>query len=241
MPVINVDQELAAYQARQQQINPNGWIVDARGIPVPPNQAEYLAAYGNGPGIGYFGIWAPNPQYDPKWTPAANSSQFSTQFNFDTIGQTIPRSIGHVPLPMRLIWVLGVEQSGAEITVPTFTAAWALCRPIDPTEEGIVAAIFSGGQTIYDPNQGGVVIPDGMDDATATALKDALEASVIYPGDENQEPAPLIVSDKGEQTPAFRGLRYIIIPGMPVSQSQLSMQWNRSNSIPAVEFAAGFN
>lgn len=40
----------------------------------------------------------------------------------------------------------------------------------------------------------------------------------LYPGDETQEPDPLIVADKGDLTPAFRGLCYIVFERLPLRQ-----------------------
>ncbi len=79
----------------------------------------------------------------------------------------------------------------------------------------------------------------------------ALEGMVIYPGDEAQLPSPLIVADKGAAaTNAFRGIRYVTIPGWPfaatfnanltgtaVATGQLgfpvlTFEWQRSNAGP---------
>lgn len=228
--------------------NPNGYPIDAYGNPVPPTVQRYLIATGSLPNAGTFGIWANNPQYNPQalpgTSPAPLASQFSSKFIFDTIGQTIYRAIGHVSLPLRVIWVLGIENSGDTLATATMTAAYALCAPIDPTEEGDIGALLLGGNVIYDPSKGGVIIPEGMDATTAALMTTAINNIVIYPGDEAQQPAPLIVADKGgSRTPAFRGLRYIIVPGWPLSQGipSLTAQWNRTNDISfnAVDFDAG--
>lgn len=236
---------------------PSGLPVDAYGNPVYPNQPTYVSMivnYGNGPQT----TTVRNPQYNPNYgTGNINNNITSTvippsyQITFDTIGQTIYRSIGHCRLPLRMIWAQGIVASGSTTTSPTLTFAAALCAPIDPTEEGQVAVIFQGSNAIYDPDQGGIIAPDGLSVEDAAALANSLNNAVVYPGDEAQQPAPLIVADKGANlTNAFRGLRYIIFPLFPLKISMgtgLSVQWQRTNDIPsktaytpaAVEFAAG--
>jgi hypothetical protein len=151
-----------------------------------------------------------------------------------------------------MIWAQGIVHSGDTTVSPTLTFAAALCSPIDPEEEGQVAVIFNGSTALYDPDQGGIIAPDGLSVEDAAALTASLSAAVVYPGDEAQLPAPLIVDDKGASTVnAFRGLRYIIFPLFPLkvnTGSGLSVQWTRTNDLnkrttpytpAAVEFAAG--
>lgn len=185
----------------------------------------------------------------PFQTPTGIPPQF--QFVFDTIGQTIIRSIGHCRLPLRIIWAQGIEASGDTTTSSTISFAAALCAPIDPEETGSVVGLSAGGSVLYDSGGGGIIVPDGMTPETAALLTAAINNIVIYPGDEAQEPAPLIVADKGaDKTNAFRGIRYIIFPGWPLDAgipSNLSIQWQRTNNITlnstytpsgAVEFVA---
>jgi hypothetical protein len=235
----------------QAVFNPNNYTVDARGAVVTPDQPIYISAFGTYPGGGSFSSYSPNPQYDPNWNP--NSSAAGTpappppqyQFTFDTIGQTIFRTIGHCRLPLRPIWAEGIDTYGQTTTNQTLSFAAALCAPLDPTEDGSITSIFLGNSALFDA--GSVVVPSGMDDTTAAQLKYALENIRYYPGTEDQEPDSLIVADKGASlTNAFRGLRYIVFPSWPLAvgmPSNLSAQFTRTNTISysatAVEFAAG--
>jgi hypothetical protein len=136
-------------------------------------------------------------------------------FTFDTIGQTIYRSIGNVRLPLRPIWAQGIEESGDETTSNTQTAAFALCAPIDPDEDIDLFALWDGGTKIY--HSGTATAPAGWTDSDIALLLASIDGAMIYPGDEAQEPAPLIVADKGpDRTNAFRGIRYIVIPNYPL-------------------------
>lgn len=183
-------------------------------------------------------------------TAAPAPPQF--QFTFDTIGQTIFRSIGHCRLPLRTLWAEGVNESGDISISNTQTFAAALCAPIDPLEEGEIFAIWAGGSQVF--NSSGVATPDGWTPEDAALLSASLSNIVIFPGDEAQLPASLIVADKGaDKTNAFRGIRYIIIPNYPVNGGngagglpQLSIGWLRNNDgqspredSGAVEFYAG--
>lgn len=227
---------------------------DANGIPVSSSQQVFEAYRVRLPEGGGYVQYAVNPNYaapvasTTQTTPAPLAPQFT--FTFDTIGQVIARSIGHCTLPLRIIWAQGINQSGDTTTAPTLTFAAALCAPLDPGEEGVIGAIYAGSTILFDPTQGGVVIPDGTSDTNAALLQDAINNAIIYPGDEQQLPSPLIQSDKGvDLTNAFRGLRYIIFPNYPLgvgSINALQVQWQRTNSLStstyspaAVEFAAG--
>lgn len=181
--------------------------------------------------------------------PAPAPAHF--QYTFDTIGQVIFRSIGHCRLPLRTIWAQGINASGDTSISSTQTFAAALCAPIDPLEEGEIFAIWSGGSNIY--NTSGVVTPDGWTPEDAALLATSLANVVIFPGDEAQLPASLIVADKGaERTNAFRGIRYLIFPDYPIGGGggsgipQLSVGWSRTNDgqepeqeTAAVEFLPG--
>lgn len=166
------------------------------------------------------------------------------RFVFDTIGQTIFRTIGHCRTPMRIIWAQGIEASDDTVTSSTISFAAAICAPIDPDEEGTIVGISAGGTALFDSS--GVTVPDGMTDETAALLTASINNAIVYPGDEAQEPAPLIVADKGASvTNAFRGIRYILFPDWPLDAglpSNMALRWERTNDITldyssaAVEF-----
>ncbi len=174
-------------------------------------------------------------------TPAPPPPQF--QFTFDTIGQVIFRSIGNCRLPIRTIWAQGVVASGATSTSNTQTFAGAVCAPIDPDEQGFIFEIWDGGNLIF--NSSGVVIPPSWSPANAALLATSLANIVVYPGDESQLPAPLIVADKGANvTNAFRGIRYIIFPDYPIGGSggngipQISVAFSPGVAPPTSSFTA---
>lgn len=231
---------------------PAGWPIDAWGNVVYPNQYQYVYSIQRIHGTPNY-IYRTNPYYDPNWNLSSGSAGTGPapvpphyQITFDTIGQTIYRSIGHVRLPMRIIWAQGINASGTATTSSTITFAAALCAPLDPDETGEVAVIFSSSTAIYNTDGGGFIAPDGLSVEDAAALQLSLANAVLYPGDEAQLPAPLIVADKGSDvTNAFRGIRYIIFPLFPLAVANglpsLSITWRRTNSISsaAVEFAAG--
>jgi hypothetical protein len=166
-------------------------------------------------------------------TPAPTPPQY--QFTFDTIGQVIFRSIGHARLPLRTLWAQGINESGDVSISNTQTFAAAICAPIDPLEEGQIFAIWDGGSQTF--NSGGVVTPAGWTPEDAALLATSLANVVIFPGNEAQLPASLIVADKGaDKTNAFRGIRYLIFPDYPINGGgrgggipQLSVGWQRTN------------
>lgn len=226
---------------------------------VANSQASY-AAFGN-PVLSRW-TYAPTisggaaliPMYDESFVDPAQSSanglvgsQYPTaaapqyRFVFDTIGQTIFRTIGHCRTPMRIIWAQGIEASDDTITSSTISFAAAICAPIDPDEEGTIVGISAGGVALFDSS--GVTVPDGMTDETAALLNASINNAIVYPGDEAQEPAPLIVADKGATvTNAFRGIRYIIFPDWPLDAglpSNMAIQWERTNDISPSYTASG--
>ncbi len=331
-------------------------LIDAYGNPVVSAQTSYASSIGSG------GIVtnAPNPFFNqwiksgPIVGPPIFSSSLSitgtapaatpiqNQITFDTIGQIIPVTLGACLLPLKTIWILGVNEAndtlplgtdaaagstqlafpaglppwvvpglyvtggvagafsdfttivevltdfparieissptlvdipannlinfvsppGELVSAPTVTFAGALCHPLDPTELGNIISIFNGVNPLFSATNG-ITPPASWSTANQAQLQASLEGILVYPGDEAQLPAPLIVADKGaDATNAYRGLRYVIIPNYPFGVEatslgfpQLIFEWRRSNGIPpppvvpprpkpknniiAVEFAAG--
>ncbi len=225
---------------------PSGLAIDAWGNAVPTSVPRYVAMIQTINGSEHY-VWRDNPNFRPTVEQVPNSSSPSNlspqyQFTFDTIGQSIYRTMGHCRLPLRIIWAQGIDTSGQGTTSSTISFAAALCAPIDPSEEGSVVGIFSGGGALFDSS--GVIVPDGMDSGVAAMLNASISNAIVYPGDEAQEPAPLIVADRGaDVTNAFRGIRYIIFPDWPLaagSPSALSLQWERTNGDYAVSGAVTF-
>lgn len=188
----------------------------------------------------------------PQSAPAPTAAHL--RINFDTIGQTIPRSYGHCRLPLRPIWAEGIVASGDETISPTQTFAGALCMPLDAAEDGVFFQIWDSDTLVQ--SEGGIVIPDGWSTENAALLAASLAAIEYYPGNEIQAPASRIVADKGPNlTNAFRGMRYVIVPFYPIQARpgggsgglpSLNFAFRRTNvpdepeeSSEAVEFLAG--
>jgi hypothetical protein len=179
------------------------------------------------------------------------------RINFDTIGQTIYRTTVIAGWPLRPIWAEGIVESGDESISPTQTFAGALCAPIDPDEDGEIFSIWDSDTLIS--IEGSVVAPVGWSAEDVALLAASLGGITVYRGDEIQLPDPRIVADKGSsRTNAFRGLRYVVIPGYPIAAGpsrggggtgglpDLSVGFRRTNdgdepeeTHTAVEFAAG--
>lgn len=138
------------------------------------------------------------------------------RINFDTIGQTIPVTLGNVRLALRPIWAEGIVESGDESISPTQTFAGALCAPIDPDEDGEIFSVWESDTQIS--IEGSVVAPVGWSDADVALLAASLAGITVYKGNEWQLPDPRISADKGAaRTNAFRGLRYVIVPSYPIA------------------------
>ncbi|MCP1915903.1 hypothetical protein J2R96_008383 [Bradyrhizobium elkanii] len=230
-----------------------GAPIDWTGNYVPDSQQYYSPYVQIINGQRMQGPQVLNPNYKAPGTgttPAALPPQ--ALFSFDTIGQTIVRSIGHCRPALHPIWALGINESGDPAVSNTQTFAAALCAPIDPSEEGGVQSLWDGGSLIF--GDGEALHPVGWSDADAALLAASLANMTYFPGDEAQLPADLIVADKGaDKTNAFRGLRYIIFPNYPIgggsgggggaSLPKMSATFERTNDEDsdgaAVEFAAG--
>lgn len=192
----------------------------------------------------HFGQRPSPPTESSGFNPAPPPPHFL--YTFDTIGQTIYRGIGNCRYPLRIIWARGITQSGDPNISNTQTFAAAVCAPIDPEEEGEIISLSDGGDLIIE--DGNILAPIGWTPEDAALLATSLAGIVVYPGDEVQTPAPLIVDDKGaSKTNAFRGIRYIIFPEYPLRDGgglpQLSAVVRRDKDADvdsgAVEFAGG--
>jgi len=165
-----------------------------------------------------------------------------------------------VPLPNDLPAgaLIGIYTPTGSVAAPTITAAFALCQPIDPSELGNITAFYDGSNKVYSLDEGGLLLPSTWTVAQQGQLTAALNGAEVYPGTEAQLPAPLIVAERGAaKTPAFRGLRYIIIQDYPLVGNGLNLTiiWRRRNhlvrrppptrpnrnssNITAVQFGAG--
>jgi hypothetical protein len=156
------------------------------------------------------------------------------QFFFNTIGQTIFRSIGTCRLPGQIIWAQGINASGDLLSSSFLTFAACYCAPFVPGENVTITRMWSFGTLIYDVSRGGVVPPGNIDDTTLQYLENCLANLVIYPGDEAQLPNSLIQADKGVNlTNAFRGMRYVVFYQFPLlvannTVPNINIEWTLS-------------
>ncbi|MDB5612060.1 MAG: hypothetical protein JWP25_8960 [Bradyrhizobium sp.] len=201
-------------------------------------------------------------------TPSGNDVlAFSIDSQFAWAGSSLSAGNGGIPDGTKVTdgttTVIGLNSSlkmsaaatkdilaGSVITfltpLTTFTAAYALCAPLDPTELGDLVALYDGSSLIFTPS-GGITPPAGWNAADSAQLINSLSQITIYPGDEEQEPDPLILADRGAAIAnAFRGIRYVVIPDYPATggMPNLSAVYNRtgsgkSSNITAVQFGAG--
>lgn len=238
MPITDYDAQIAAYAKKLQDPL---WVY-YHTYQLFDGGRHYMMPF---PGFGSLTPQSAAP------APAAPLPPYA-QISFDTIGQTIARSIGHCRLALHPIWARGIAESGDTAISNTQTFAAAICAPIDPLETGEIFGVWDGGIQVQ--NEGGVIAPIGWTTDDVALLTASLAGMTIYPGDEAQLPDPLIVADKGaDKTNAFRGIRYIVLPDYPINGRgggsglpQLSVGFKRTNDgeepeedTGAVEFLDG--
>lgn len=191
--------------------------------------------------------------YSDGVTPTTN--QITSTASSDTV-VNLANPFGLTLSSGTAIQIYTANASGT--AAPTITIAYALCHPLDPEELGNIIAIFDGSDQVFSADDGGLVLPPTWSSVQAAQLTNSLLGSLIFPGTEGQEPAALIVADRGPAaTPAFRGLRYVILPDYPIVGNggamipRLTIVWRRinvitppdnnpnNNNVTAVTFAAG--
>lgn len=231
MPVIDYDAQFAAFAEKMK----DPWFAYYQSYQMIDGARHY---FGTPPPLELVNL------RDQRLSPAPPPPHFL--FTFDTIGQTIYRGIGNGRYPLRIIWALGITESGDPAISNTQTFAAAICAPIDPLETGEIISLSDGGDVVIE--DGNILAPLGWAPDDAALLATSLAGIVVYPGDESQLPAPLIVADKGAaKTNAFRGIRYIIVPDYPLRNGgglpQMTATYIRGNDAEtdsgAVEFSAG--
>jgi len=128
-----------------------------------------------------------------------------------TYGEPIPILYGTIRVPGNIIWTSGIEESRKQQTrdgVKTITykyfSSLALGLGEGPVED--VIRIWADGNLIFDRTD------DNLDTLSKAGL-----VFRFYPGSEDQLPDPAIQEDVGAaNTPAFRGLSYIVIDSLPL-------------------------
>lgn len=148
-------------------------------------------------------------------------------------GQPIPFGWGTVRLSGNVIWAKEIEEvksttkqggKGGGVTQTNTTYSYFATFAIGLTE-GLVADVlklYADGKLIYDKTGTG-------DDVSSADVKFR-----FYPGSETQEPDSIIEADLGvNQTPAFRGLSYIVFDRLPLKDF--------GNRVPSISAVITFN
>lgn len=166
---------------------------------------------------------------DPPKGPTINGPRLDDlNVQTSTYGAFIPRAYRNVPIVGNVFWLQGdkltevqkTTTSGGKGGPETTTNTWAyyasfaigLCEgPIDG-----VRRIWIGGQLWYDA---------GSDDiSTIIASNEKADLFTLYLGTDTQDPDPLIQADKGiANTPAYRGLAYIVFDSLPLEKYNNSL------------------
>lgn len=145
-------------------------------------------------------------------------------------GAFIPISWGTVRTAGNIIWALPIieekttetEEVGGkggptqDVTTVTYAYYGTFALSLgEGVAEGVVR-IWADSKLIYS------VYDEDDRDVIQTAdggiLGVGFDGFTFYPGNETQEPDPLIVLDKGDLTPAHRGLCYIVFEKLPLQQ-----------------------
>jgi hypothetical protein len=167
---------------------------------------------------------------DPPKGPTINGPRLDDlSVQTSTYGAPIPRNYGTIAQTGNVFWLQGdaltevqtVTESGGKGGGPVSTTnTWSyyatfavgLCQgPIDG-----VRRIWIGGQLWYDA---------GSDDlATIVSSNQKSDLFTLYLGTDTQTSDPLIQADKGvANTPAYRGLAYIVFDALPLEKYSNSL------------------
>lgn len=166
---------------------------------------------------------------DPPPGPVINGPRLDDlSVQTSTYGAFIPRNYGTMAQTGNIFWIKGdaltetpvSTQSGGKGGPQTTTNTWeysatfavGLCEgPIDG-----VRRIWIGNQLWYDA---------GSDDVASIIVSNSGSKSfTLYLGTEEQLPDPLIQADKGiNDTPAYRGLAYIVFENLPLKDYSNSL------------------
>lgn len=122
-----------------------------------------------------------------------------------TYGNIIPETWGIMRTAGNMIWATEIRENkekkragkgGSYYNQYTYEVDFAMGFSVGPVD--LVRRIWADGKLVYDITGASPVTKN-----TSFTLR-------IYKGDEEQTPDPLIVADKGDLTPAYRGLCYCV-------------------------------
>lgn len=166
---------------------------------------------------------------DPAPGPTTEGPRLSDRsVQTSTYGAVIPRIYGTAPVAGNLIWLQGNQLTetitktkkggkggGSKTTTVTYsysaTCAFALA------DTRALGAPFVGVRRIW-TSQGLFYDAGSSDPDTIQASNDAAEGFTFYPGSDTQLPDPSIQADIGAaNTPAYRGLAYIVFADLPLA------------------------
>lgn len=149
-----------------------------------------------------------------------------------TYGAAIPWVFGLMRVPGNMIWSLPIKETkkkkfqsaigkGGFYNDYTYTVTFAmgLCR--GPVQA--ITRIWADGKLLYDTHGGADqslgAIKAASENASTDLVVQAGKYKVrFYRGDEDQMPDSALIDDLGEdQTPAFRGLSYLVFDNIPIA------------------------
>lgn len=193
-----------------------------------------LGAIGNYflPGIGGIIGAAIGSMIDYKSPPDQTGPRLTDlKVTSSAYGQPIPILYGTSRISGNVIWSTDIIETkhteevggkgGGGQKVNTFT--YSISMAIGLCEGSIVGVrrIWANGKLIYSASA-------NADAATIMASNSSIKGIRVYTGAEDQQPDPLIQSDKGVgATPAFRGLAYLVLDNFQLADF--------GNSVPNIE------
>jgi hypothetical protein len=163
-------------------------------------------------------------------TPATAPAHL--QFSATPIGTPIFLMYNYCRVPGQIIWAPGIDATNSVLDTSLLTFAACYGEPIDPTENIEIKTMSANGTLFYDINAGGVQVVANITASDMAQLQTCINKMEIYKGTETQLPSPTIEQYVGVgQTPAYRGLRYIVFTDFPLSIS--------GNSVPNITIEWG--
>lgn len=171
-------------------------------------------------------------------------------------GVPIPKNFGTVKTSGNIIWALPVREQkkteqvggkggggGGNVTSYSYYATFAM--GISQGEASKILRIWANEKLIYDHGEprsrtvGDFTVGDVLEELqeAVTGVRPKEEVPQLeftfYKGSEDQEPDPLIVIDKGDEAPSYKGLCYLVFDDLPLA--------DYGNSIPSISVEVSYN
>lgn len=193
-------------------------------------QIYHFDAGKNGTIIYSFGSGTAGPvSTAPAPTPAPPHLQFSA----NAIGTPIMLLYGTCRPPGQIIWAAGVDATSNALDTSYLTFCASYGEPIDPGEAIRIQRMWANGTLFYDYalNHTQVQTVANLTPGEQAALQNCYDNMVFHAGGPGELPDPIMEDYLGVgNVPAYRGLRTIVFPDLPLAVS--------GNSVPniSVEF-----